>query len=141
MNKLLEWLMNYALDHHIGVITTRMLASDTPSQSDGNNRVVIINMSWQKHDELPFVFAHEIGHVLNGDTGIHKFCASTVKTKTEYQANATAIRVLLKYCQSNDIDVSNPVEFCERFGIPTEYEYIVSFLALPNTDDVKSCNY
>lgn len=52
----------------------RMLASDTPSQSDGNNHVVIINMNWQKHAELSFVFTHEIGHVLNDDTGgIHKF--------------------------------------------------------------------
>lgn len=54
------------------------------------------------------------------------FCASTVQTKTEYKTRRTAIRVLLKYCRVNDIDVSNLIKFCERFGIPTEYKYIVS---------------
>lgn len=47
-------------------------------------------------------------------------------TKTEYRANCTAIDILLSYCYDNDIEIDNPITFCEQFGVPINFEYIVS---------------
>lgn len=126
MNDLMEWLANFAFDHNIGYILTHMLNKKTPSTSYGDQRLIIINMEWYEHDEIPFSFAHEIGHILNGDKGINKYSAKTVSTKEEYKANLTAIQLLINYCHKNDIEINNPIVFCERFGIPINLEYIVS---------------
>ncbi|WP_251547917.1 ImmA/IrrE family metallo-endopeptidase [Limosilactobacillus caecicola] len=126
MNDLMEWLTNYAFDHDVGVILTRKLARDTPSISDGDHRLVIINMNWLHPHEVPFSFAHEIGHVLNGDKGIHEYSASSVGVKEEYQANLTGIKLLVDYTKNDNVDLNNPIRFCEQFGIPEELEYLVA---------------
>lgn len=126
MTDLMEWLANYAFSHNIGYILTHMLDKDTPSTSYGEQRLVIINMEWHIKYEVPFSFAHEIGHIMNGDKGINKYSAESVSTKEEYQANLTAIQLLITYCHKNDIEINNPVVFCEKFGIPDNLEYVVS---------------
>lgn len=128
MDELMTWLSNYGFDQQIGFIFTHNLAPDTPSQSDGTNRLVVLNMEWFPHYELPFALAHEIGHILNGDQGINKYCAETVGTKKEYQANLTGIRLLLKYCDLHDINIDNPVNFCENFGVPEKLDYVVKLI-------------
>ena len=125
MNDLMEWLANFAFDHSIGYILTHMLDSETPSTSYGEERLVIINMEWHAKDEVPFSFAHEIGHIVNGDKGINRYSAESISTKEEYQANLTAIQLLITYCRKNDIEISNPIKFCEIFGIPASLEYTV----------------
>lgn len=126
MNDLMEWLANFAFDHNIGYILTHMLDSETPSTSYGEQSLVIVNMEWKNHDEIPFSFAHEIGHVLNGDKGINEYSADSISTKEEYRANLTAIQLLITYCHKNDIEINNPMTFCERFGVPTNLEYVVN---------------
>lgn len=126
MNDLMEWLGNYAFNHNIGYILTHMLAPDMPSTSYGEERLTIINMEWQNKEEVPFSFAHEIGHILNGDKGINKYSSETVSTKEEYHANITALQLLIEYCHNNDIEITNPITFCEKFGIPANLEYIAA---------------
>ncbi|APU45155.1 ImmA/IrrE family metallo-endopeptidase [Limosilactobacillus fermentum] len=123
MEDLMEWLINYAFDHHIGVQLTSFLQPMTPSTSFSDYRLVVINTRWHKPNEIPFSLAHEIGHVMNGDRGVHAYTA-VADTKEEYAANITGIGLLLKYCQEHDIHFTNPIEFCERFGIPMELEYV-----------------
>lgn len=125
LNDLIEWLVNYAFDNNIGCILTRCLKPETPSSSYGDERIVIVNMNWKHPDEIPFSFAHEIGHILNGDKGVHQFSA-TGSSKEEYHANITGIKLLNLYCQKHDISVNNPVRFCECFGIPNQFDYIAS---------------
>lgn len=125
MNDLIEWLVNYAFDHNIGCILTRGLKPETPSASYGDKRLVIINMNWKNHNEIPFSFAHEIGHILNGDKGIHQFTA-TASSKEEYRANIAGIHLLDLYCQNHDLAITNPLQFCELFGIPEWLDYIVA---------------
>lgn len=141
MNDIMTYLINYALDHGISCMVCPDLPSHIPHSASAKNRKILINPNYGSLNELPFATAHELGHVLNGDTGIRYYQSASVHNKCEYQANLTGVRLLLKYCQSNDIDVGSPVNFCERFGIPTEYDYVISLLTRPNTDDVKSCNY
>ena len=126
MNELMEWLANYAFEHDIGYILTNQLAPDTPSSSDGAHRLVIINMKWKNREEIPFSFAHEIGHILNGDKGINKFSAKTIGLKKEYRANLTGIDIFLEYCDKYDLSFDGPVQFCERFGVPLQLDYLVN---------------
>lgn len=117
MNNLIQWLINFSYDHSIGIEATRKLDPDTPSQSDVANRVVVINMNWHNSVEIPFIYAHEIGHVL---------CDHLVDSpKNEIEANKTAIGLLIKYCWENNINISNPIRFCEEFGIPLRLNYLI----------------
>lgn len=117
MNNLIQWLINFSYDHSIGIEATRKLDPDTPSQSYVANRVVVINMNWHNPVEIPFIYAHEIGHVL---------CDHLVDSpKNEIEANKTAIRLLIKYCWENNINISNPIRFCEEFGIPLRLNYLI----------------
>ena len=75
MEDLMEWLINYAFDHHIGVQLTSFLQPMTPSTSFSDYRLVVINTRWHKPNEIPFSLAHEIGHVMNGDCGVNAYTA------------------------------------------------------------------
>lgn len=126
MDNLISWLINYAWDHKIGLILTHFLAPDTPSQSEGNLRLIIINMEWGKQSEIPFSFAHEIGHILCEHTGWRRYSSASTSIKEENEANSVAIDILLKYCHENDFCFTNSVQFCEQFGIPASLEYTVA---------------
>lgn len=117
MNDLIQWLINFAYDHDISVITTRELKPDTPSQSDVKQRIIVINMNWSNKFEIPFIYAHEISHIL---------CDHLINSPTnEIEANQIAINLLTEYCWDNDIYISNPVHFCEEFGIPLRLSYLM----------------
>lgn len=58
-----------------------------------------------RHDYI-FSFAHEIGHILNDDTGISPlFYSGTNRSKDEAAANRTAINLLLPYYCSEKINM------------------------------------
>ena len=92
MDSLIEWLVNYAFDHNIGVVLTPALQPHTPSTSDGTTRLVVINMNWYRKTEIPFALAHEIGHVINGDQGVHAYTA-TLKTRAKRKYNSTILKL------------------------------------------------
>ena len=125
MDDLTKYLINYAFDHGIGVVLTNQLPAELPSAASFQRRKVLINMNWQPKTEIPFIMAHEIAHVLNGDDGTRYYESATIHSKVEYQANLTAVEILLNYCHNLDIEASNPVHLCENFGIPTALEYVV----------------
>lgn len=124
MNDLVNYLLNFAFDQGIGSILTKEPAPDFPSCAISENRMIIINLNWHHPYELPFIIAHEIAHVLEGDPGTCYYSSSTTRIKAEGRANERAIELILNYCHAYDIPVSNSVAFCEQFGIPTELDYI-----------------
>lgn len=126
MNNVMSYLINYGFDRGISTTLTHKLPSDFPSSSSSKKQKVLINMNWDNQPEIPFILAHELGHLLNGDKGVNYYNSATIHNKTEFAANKTAIRLLLNYCEDYDIEIDNPIHFCERFGIPTDLEYIVA---------------
>lgn len=126
MNNLISYLINYGFDRGISSTLTEELPPDFPSSASSKYQKVLINMNWHNKWEVPFSFAHELGHLINHDEGVNYYHSVTVHTKTEYRANCTAIDILLSYCYDNDIEIDNPIIFCEQFGIPFNLEYIVS---------------
>lgn len=125
MDNLISYLVNYGFDRGISTTLTEKLPPHFPSSASSKYQKVLINMNWYNQWEVPFSLAHELGHLINHDQGINYYHSETVHTKTEYQANCTAIDILLKYCHENDIAITNPVTFCEKFGVPANLEYTV----------------
>ena len=135
MDNVMTFLINFALEHGISCMVCPDLPDHIPHSASSKNRKILINPNYGSKYELPFATAHELGHVLNDDTGIRYYQSASVHNKCEYQANLTGIRLILKYCRLNDINISNPIKLCEHFGIPTNYEYIVSLILEGETID------
>ncbi|WP_204123170.1 ImmA/IrrE family metallo-endopeptidase [Lacticaseibacillus mingshuiensis] len=125
MNTDLAWTINYALDHDIGV----QICDWNPEWSScsiAERHTVFINQNAHEPEELPFVTAHEVGHILNGDSGqnFYSLCGNINGSKREAAADKTGIRILFKRCtELEDFDPAyfNPVQFMESYCIPESY--------------------
>lgn len=119
----MNFLCNYAFDHRIGYqLDPKKFTPNEPSVSNGALRFVVINMNWKDTNEIPFQFAHEISHVLNGDVGVNKFPVKPTLLKEEYAADKGAMTILLDYCEQNKIHIDTTSQFMNTFGIPN-YRY------------------
>lgn len=121
MDNIMEWLCKFAYDHKIEVTLDGVhFKSNVPSTCLGSH--VVINMNWDNRQEIPFIFAHEIGHVLNGDGGVMYYCSATSQTKIESAANEQAIDIILRY--SNDIGETpnDYMSFMQNYGLPDYLE-------------------
>lgn len=125
MSDLITYLINYTFDHGIGVVLTHQLPAQFPSSASAGERKILVNLNWQKQTEIPFIIAHEIGHLVNGDSGVNYYSSATIRNKSEAAANSFAIGLLMEYCQAQGLTVNNPVTFCERFGVPASLDYLV----------------
>ncbi|WCG34785.1 ImmA/IrrE family metallo-endopeptidase [Companilactobacillus farciminis] len=122
MSDVTTYLLNYALDHHIGFELLNGIDSDWPSLAIPERNMMFINTNWYKQEELPMVVAHEIGHMIDGDS-CYLYDQSTIsRLKSENSANLIAINLLMKYCSDNDIEFNNSMTFLTQFNIPQRYE-------------------
>ncbi|KAF0343198.1 ImmA/IrrE family metallo-endopeptidase [Pediococcus acidilactici] len=80
--------------------------------------MVFMNNNWPNKQEIPFQFAHEISHVLNGDSGSNNFAAPAFYSKEEFNANKRATRILLEYCDLHGFQWDNVIDFMDSFSIP-----------------------
>ncbi|WP_334341211.1 ImmA/IrrE family metallo-endopeptidase [Companilactobacillus sp. HBUAS56275] len=122
MSDVTTYLLNYALDHHIGFEFLNGLDSDWPSVAIPERNMMFINTNWYKQEEVPMIIAHEIGHMIDGDS-CYLYDQSTIsRLKSENSANLIAINLLMKYCSDNDIEFNNSMTFLTQFNIPQRYE-------------------
>ena len=124
-NNLINWLMNYCLDHQIGAVLTNEL----PDTVGGKSYIipanlVVVNNRWHDKLEIPFIFAHEIGHI---KTGIPcSYHASIINTdKGEADANKFAINLFMEYCKENEFNFSTYYNFAKSFYIPLKFYYLL----------------
>lgn len=125
-NNLVQWLMNWAFDHGISVTMTSEIKKDLPHCASAAKKAVVINMNYGNSGEIPFALAHEIGHIVDDDSGIRYYDSATLHDKAEYRANVFGIQLIQQYCKHEDIHISNAVKFCEVFGVPSRLDYIVA---------------
>ena len=125
--ELMQFLIDYAWDHHIGLELGPYRPTFKPCAIP-EKRLVIVNTNWKDKNEVPFAFAHELGHIMNGDTGIRYYDSATIQCKSEYQANVFGVKLLLNFCSQHDLAFTNPVKLCEVFGIPMQLDYVTSLL-------------
>lgn len=122
---LMQFLIDFAWDHNIGVEIGRF-RPDFRARTLPEYRLVIVNTNWHNQAEVPFSFAHELGHIINGDTGIRYYDSETIKDKSEHEANIFGIDLLIQFCNAHELFFDNSLKFCEVFGIPTNLEYIAN---------------
>lgn len=77
--------------------------------------------------EVPFIFAHEIGHTIE-NTPIFNKLSYLGSVKAEYSANVFAIRLLQQYCLENEITYNTIFDFAKSFGIPKDKWYLLTDL-------------
>lgn len=126
MNEVITWLMNYCMDHDIGIIYKKNLPQTAPSDSWHNPKLIIFNANFYKKSERPFMLAHEIGHVVEEVPEYYKLAYLGIE-KGEFSANRFAINLLALYCLDNDIYFDNYYSFAKAFGIPKDKYYILEF--------------
>lgn len=123
MDEVMKWLMNYCMDHGIGVVYRNDLPEDAPSVSYQNPNLIIFNDQYYEDIAKPFMLAHEIGHVMNGNPG----CNGLINGigKEENIADTFAINLFLEYCSDQDIWFDNIYDFAKAFGIPSDKYYLL----------------
>lgn len=125
-DELLMYLMNYALDHDIGIKWTHKLPAYAPPASfDRPGKLIVMNSKWPNAMDFPFQLSHEIGHVLHESSQYYNLNHIT-HNRGEALANRFAIELLQQYCQDNDYHYSNWYSFAKAFNIPTDLFYLFS---------------
>ncbi|KRK47578.1 ImmA/IrrE family metallo-endopeptidase [Secundilactobacillus kimchicus] len=124
MNDYLEAMLNFAFDHNISCQLTNVLSIHTPSGAYPQERRLVINTSWYKPNQLPFIAAHEISHILHEDDGILYFHTDSTRS-IEGSADRAAVALLVdEYHKRND-EIPNYVNFMRDFEIPASLEDVV----------------
>lgn len=125
MNNIIEKLGNYAMDNGIGVEMCGLLDPLTPAACNTVTKKVVINTNWYRPKQIPFTFAHEIAHILNGDVEnrILYFSSAASASKIELAANTTAIKLLTPYyVGERPEEYIRSSEFMDIFDIPGHLE-------------------
>lgn len=118
MDEIMRWLCKFAYDHNIAVTIDNVhFKSDVPSTC--YDKHVLINTNWDKKEELPFIFAHELGHALNDDDGVLYYSTSASQSKIESEANSQAIDIMLEYSQAIDETPADYLTFMHSYNVPS----------------------
>lgn len=108
---LIEYLEKYAAEQNIDCIWCDTCPDYIPCSST-KDRVIFMNINWRYPLNLPFAFAHEIGHVVHGDQ--HTTAKTKLAKKQEKAADLYAVGLIWGYCLKMGIESTT----C---GIPTRY--------------------
>lgn len=127
MNNVIAYLLNYAFQHEFDYIIMNDAPSIWPSVACPQRNLMFINLNWENKTEIPFQLAHEIGHMLEGNTCYMYNDFYRVKIQSENQADLHAIDLLRQYCLDNDISFESSIIFAQQFGIPSHLYEIVQY--------------
>ena len=117
MEEIVNWLLSYAYDHGIGVVVFHR-APNIPSMASKPDNMIAINMSWEPKSEIPFSIAHEIGHIISGDNG-HFLPTKAAQTQAERRANRQAVKILMEWADTHDVEIDTSQRFAECFSVPS----------------------
>lgn len=119
MDDVTKELINYAMDHNIGVSLEPASSPDTVAQVNPRRRIIFINSNFKSKKQIPLQLAHEICHIMNGDDAINQLYYSSATFGVEKNANLGAIRMLAPYyLEDKDEETVNLQDFMEIFDIP-----------------------
>lgn len=128
MNDAVWYLLKVATNHHIDVQWAGVLSSYTPPACRCDTRIVCMNLNWHRKEEIPFQLAHELSHIINGDSGDACFynASFTGKASVEYKANVGAVKLLVPfYCQETHRENVNLCNFEHAYRIPNYLSGVV----------------
>ncbi|MFD1485331.1 ImmA/IrrE family metallo-endopeptidase [Lacticaseibacillus baoqingensis] len=125
IDEIFSRLLDYAAIYDIEVGFEDRLSPNTPCTADSKTRRILINLNWHIPRQLPFQLAHEITHILNGDSNLLYFTPS--KTGIEGDANSGAICLLVPmYFENVDPSLARVDEFMSFFAISPNMRDICS---------------
>lgn len=125
MNDYLEAMLNFAFEHGISYTLNGSFSPYTPSGAYPDKKRIVINTNWHRPNQLPYVVAHEISHILHEDAGILYFHTDSSRRSLEAAADATATQLLVSEYHKRNDDVPNYAKFMADFEIPANLEDVV----------------
>ncbi|CAH0417503.1 ImmA/IrrE family metallo-endopeptidase [Periweissella fabaria] len=118
-------LLNIAMEKGIGVQLDNNLNPNINSWCKTSLNFIMVNMNYKDKQQIPFQFAHELGHILNGDTSSAKLSFNShAYNKTEYAAHVTGIKLLVSLYAKKAHEL-NYVKFMDMFAIPDRMTDVV----------------
>lgn len=117
---LLEDLSNYAFEKGIGVEII-CASSSTPSICLKNKRLILLNIS-ANTKKLPFIYAHEIAHIINDDCmDVYNNGLPYYRSRCEHRADIKALDILLPiYLNHADYVPENISPIINQLCIPEQ---------------------
>lgn len=119
MDDLLDYLFRYAKSHGYKY-SIELLSSDYTCGALPNYNAIIINEQYQHKNWLPFAVGHEIGHLVNKDTGVCYFDNFRINADSEYNANLISLKLIMDYYMKTNNCTTNPLNFITLYGIPDQ---------------------
>lgn len=116
-NDLSMYLLNYAMAHGISYALVKSEPSD-PSLSFKSSNHMVINTHWKNQAEIPFIIAHEIGHLMLGDQGVMYYGSFAGQLSEERPADIFGLKLIYDYACQNGNDFEEPIDFLNAYGIP-----------------------
>ena len=96
-NDLLLYICHLIEDHNLGVILSRLDDRHFRSRYLPQKKLIIVNTNWWNPPEVPFMAAHELGHCINGDTGVmyyaHDYDCKNMMALTETKTQSRKIKL------------------------------------------------
>nr|DAT15762.1 MAG TPA: IrrE protein [Caudoviricetes sp.] len=127
MKEACDYLSEKAEEYCIDV-KWKHFSPTTPPGSSYEYRRVVMNLNWHRPEELVFQFAHELAHVIHGDSGdiVFYHASFTGKESIEYKANLGAVKLLIPYyCSNREKENINAYEFETLFCVPSYLNDVV----------------
>jgi Zn-dependent peptidase ImmA (M78 family) len=133
MTDLVNYLLNFAFDHDISVEMVP-LPKDFVPRTVPDRRLIILNSTLSDRPIYPFMIGHEIGHIMNGDTGVLYFQCATARYSTEHEADLYSLKMIFDYSQHRGEAFSTPLKFIQEYGIPLKMENAAAVLFAQGND-------
>lgn len=116
MNDLIEYQFDFAFKHNIGVLQINT-KKEYNSLADTSKNLIIVNTNWKNKKELPFIIGHEIGHLIEGESGLSYYCGTSL-TSSERHADLFSLNMIFDYACLQYDSFSEPSQFIQQYGIP-----------------------
>lgn len=120
-NYLFNMLINYALDHGIGL---KMEPSSKTLQcvSIPPANTIYVNTNYMNSNQLPFQLAHEIGHlVTEKDTTLYKKDNKVFRLKAERNANVKGLKIIIPmFLSLTEYSVNSIYPLMDQLQIPNK---------------------
>jgi Zn-dependent peptidase ImmA (M78 family) len=127
MKELRDYLLSIARQNGIKV-TNVATSSEGPDMAFPFASLIMMNPNSDSKYSYEFRLAHEISHILYGDSdaeAVYHFSPFALRTE-ERSANRHAIRLIARYMyEDTPVENRNWIEFMDEFGLQSHFEMMV----------------
>ena len=115
-----------SIAHEFGIVIIKVNAGvNDPDVAIVEDKVIFMNISFNTRFSYIFRLAHELAHLIDGDTGSQGAYAFSPYSKKleERHAHEFALNFLAAlFFQDTPVEYRNYINFMELFGLPSYFE-------------------